>query len=413
MKKYEIWLDKIIESSLCLMIFAIPFSKSMVEIFFMSAITFWVLKRISSYKLHASLINLFKPINTKLNVPICFFAFIGLFSTLISISPSLSVKGFFLKLLKSLMLYFITVEIINNGKKLKNILVAIFVSIILTCADGIYQLITGMDLMRHYPLWAGRMQSSFGNPNSFASWLTIMIPLALGLSCFNFSNKYFWLKKYILWLLICVLIFCLVLTHSKGAWIAVFLSVVFLAILQKRGRGAIIIILGLLILMLVFLPHLSEYINDYMTHSESNRLTLWIESLAIIKDFPLLGCGLNTYSIVAPNYKIVEWGGIYPHNSYLQMAAETGLLGLGAFLWIIITIFKTSSANLKKINDKFYSALLSGLLAGLFAFLAHSFVDTDLYSLQLRYLMWFVIGLIVAVQKVALDEKSKSGEYNV
>ena len=85
------------------------------------------------------------------------------------------------------------------------------------------------------------------------------------------------------------------------------------------------------------------------------------------------------------------------------MAAETGLLGLGAFLWIIATLFKTSLANLKKINDKFYGAILIGLLAGLFAFLCHSFVDVDLYSLPLRYLMWFVIGLIFAVQRIALS----------
>ena len=84
----------------------------------------------------------------------------------------------------------------------------------------------------------------------------------------------------------------------------------------------------------------------------SHRIVLWKEAIAIIKDHPFLGCGLNTYSIVAPKYKIAEGGGIYPHNSYLQMAAETGLLGLGAFLWIIIILFRTSLSNLKKISNQ-------------------------------------------------------------
>jgi O-antigen ligase len=94
------------------------------------------------------------------------------------------------------------------------------------------------------------------------------------------------------------------------------------------------------------------------------------------------------------------------------MAAETGLLGLGAFLWIMITLFKNSLADLKKINNRSYNSILIGLLAGLFAFLVHSFVDTNLFSLKLRYLMWFAIGLIVALRRIALKEESDSREYN-
>ena len=132
------------------------------------------------------------------------------------------------------------------------------------------------------------------------------------------------------------------------------------------------------------------------------RAEVWGEAISIIKDFPLFGTGLNTYAVVGPHYKSFERGGYYPHNSYLHMAADSGLLGLGAFLWIIFTLFKTSLTNLKKIDDKFYNALLAGLLAGLFAFLIHSFVDTNIYTLQLGNLMWFIMGLIVAVQRIAL-----------
>ena len=135
------------------------------------------------------------------------------------------------------------------------------------------------------------------------------------------------------------------------------------------------------------------------------RQELWQEALSIVKDFPLLGSGLNTYAIVAPAYKITRTTGFYPHNSYLHMAAESGLLGLGAFLWIMISLFKASLANLKKIDNRFYGAILIGLLAGLFGFLAHSFVDVNIYTLQLGNLMWFIMGLIVAVQKVALWDK--------
>ena len=148
-------------------------------------------------------------------------------------------------------------------------------------------------------------------------------------------------------------------------------------------------------------------IYSVLTFVEPTRSSLWREAIAIVKDFPVFGCGLNTYSIVAPAYKraAVE-AGIYPHNSYLQMAAEMGIVGLSAFLWLIFRLFMSSLKNLKNIKDGLYSNVLIGLLAGLAGFLVHSFFDVNLYALQLVTLMWFIMGLIMAVQRIALEEQN-------
>ena len=52
--------------------------------------------------------------------------------------------------------------------------------------------------------------------------------------------------------------------------------------------------------------------------------------------------------------------------------------------------------NLKKDYDRFYGAIETGLLAGLFGFLVHSFFDTNLYSLPLAVLFWAFAGLAAA-----------------
>ena len=141
--------------------------------------------------------------------------------------------------------------------------------------------------------------------------------------------------------------------------------------------------------------------------TKNTRIKLWQEALSIIKDFPMLGSGPNTYTAIIQVYKKpLPYTGYYPHNCYLHMAAEMGILGLGAFIWVVVTLFKVTLANLKMINSGLYGALLLGLLAGLFGFLGHSFIDTDFYTLQLGNLMWFVMGLIIAVQKIALGENS-------
>ena len=68
--------------------------------------------------------------------------------------------------------------------------------------------------------------------------------------------------------------------------------------------------------------------------------------------------------------------------------------------------------NLRKIKSVFYKNILLSLLAGLFGFLVHSFFDVHFYALQLATLMWFIMGLIIAVQRIALKEESSPGGSN-
>jgi len=130
----------------------------------------------------------------------------------------------------------------------------------------------------------------------------------------------------------------------------------------------------------------------------SGRYSYWEEAMNMVKDYPMFGAGLNTYSIMGRSYKI-SWGG-YPHNCYLQMAAEIGLLGLVSFLWILIIIFRKSIQNFYSIKSLFLRELLAGTLAGFGGFLIQSFFDTSFYSVQLGSLMWIVMGLIIAIQRV-------------
>ena len=136
------------------------------------------------------------------------------------------------------------------------------------------------------------------------------------------------------------------------------------------------------------------------------RTGFWAEAVKIIKDYPYFGAGLNTYSRVIHQYKI-NWGG-YPHNCFLQMAAEIGLLGLGSFLFMIFILFKRSIQFFASCKDFFVKAVLLGAVTGLLGFLIQSTFDTTLYSLQLSNLMWIMMGLIVAVQIMPQEKATYS-----
>lgn len=387
--------DKVAEYSLYGLIFTLPVSKSLVEIFFTVALVSWIVKRL--------LLKSFTPVHTKLNIPVVVFVLISFLSAVASVSLFLSFKGFFFKLLEWVMIYFMAVEIINTREKLGNTVVMMLLSAFIVSIDGIAQAVTGKDFFLNYSLIAGYIiRASFDSPNGFGAWIVVMLLLAVSLACFS-ENK----KRHLLWILICPLIFCLVSTYSRGAWAAGFLSLMFLGLIRSKK---LFVIAVLLILILPFIAPASvkQRADSIMKISRTNtdRFTLWQEALNITRDFPLLGSGINTYASVAPRYKLTEATGVYPHNSYLQMSAESGILGVGAFLWILAALFKTSLGNIKRGGSGLCASVLPGLLAGLFGMLIHSFVDTDIYSLQLGNLIWFLMGLVVAVQKVAFQESN-------
>ena len=200
------------------------------------------------------------------------------------------------------------------------------------------------------------------------------------------------------------MIFCLVFTYSRAAWLAVTLSMILLGLFRSK-KLLVIMLITVLILPFIASHYTRQRLSSIVEPSPGDnvRFTLLREALNIAEDFPFLGSGLNTYAAIAPYYKLAEDTGCYPHNSYLHMLAESGTLGLVSFLLILIILFRTSMKNAKRINDKFYGAVLMGLLAGLFGFLVHSFLDVNIYSLQLGNLMWFIMGLIIAVQRVSFQ----------
>lgn len=411
--------------SLCIMIFVLPFSKSMVEVSFVIALISWALKRILSRKPDTSPTSLFKPVSTPLNLPLYLFALLGYLSMVTSISIFLSLEGLFFKMLEGVLIYFIAAETINDRKKLNLVLVFMASSILLTCVDGIFQYVTGRDFIRNYHPIYNRIQASFGDPNSLGGWLAVMFPLIL---CFgitkrkHFSGK---IARFLIWVLICMAAFCLTMTYSRGAGVGTALALFFLGVLKKNKFLIVAIPVVVAVSFVISVPVKERLLMIWpftvpsdikgrlfltATSMELSRVNLWREALSIMKDFPIFGCGLNTYSVVAPGYKTSLGGGYYAHNSYLQMAAEMGVAGLAAFIWMLIRLFKASLKSIKAAKDGFYSDLLTGLSAGMLAFLVHSFFDVHFYALQLAVLMWFIMGLIIAVWRIASTEEDKQVE---
>ena len=373
----------------------------------------------------------FKPLCTPLNRPIAIFVLACLLSSLMSQYPHLSWEGFFFKLIQNILLYVCFMEAVNSGPRLKAFLTVFLISLTLVSIDGLSQAFWGIEFIRGHNEIPNRVYACFKQANDFASYLIVGVVLTLSILLFWFFSKDYvpkvfygkgkmlnwsvaWAPKIWVYILFLLLITCLGLTYSRGAWLGFFLALALIGF--QRPKSIPVLFFIAIFFWIIFFPNMKQsrnvsFVSDNVElagneqFSGMGRIHIWKEAIAIIRDYPVFGCGLNTYTEIGPKYK-VDWGG-YPHNCYLQMAAETGLVGLLAFLWLVFNFFKEALKALSRaVNQPFWYSVLLGLAAGVAGFLFHSFLDTNLYSVQLTNLFWATIATAMAIQKYVLPSDS-------
>jgi O-antigen ligase len=194
----------------------------------------------------------------------------------------------------------------------------------------------------------------FGNPNLLAGYMVIALPVITGLllanvnkvSIFAFHHKYAYFLKLFLYIIsIITILFVLYLCKSRGAWLALAggtVSFLILLVLNNKKRLTMLIlsiaVIGTIIFSLFLVPIAEELILDV-------RPFIWLGTLKMIKAHPIIGSGIGTYLINYPNYRSKEYflfshtigeerGWLaqdvtdHAHSEYLEIAAETGLVGL-------------------------------------------------------------------------------------
>lgn len=100
--------------------------------------------------------------------------------------------------------------------------------------------------------------------------------------------------------------------------------------------------------------------NEHGESSVAMRTLIWGKTIEMIKNHPVIGFGPGQWQIIIPKYGVDEFNENLrngtltfqrPHNDFLWIAAETGILGLIGYLIFIITTISISIANIKKSTD--------------------------------------------------------------
>ena len=285
-----------------------------------------------------------------------------------------------------------------------------------------------------------RAFGTFGQPNPFAGFMGLMLPLALMGAYVQLSSVLTAYRKtrVIQWhtaaLLVCfgfaaaMISAALLASWSRGAWLGTVVAVaVMLFALPTRTARGLAAALGVALLTAALwqgglLPRslvirLTASADDFLTmqdvrgvdvsplnYAVVERIAHWQAALNMAQSNPVLGVGLGNYEIVYDQYRLMNWQEPlgHAHNFYLNTLAEVGMVGLGTYLvfWLVISIVTWRA---RAHPDSFARAIAVGLL-GSWAYLAvHSIFD-NLFVNNLFLHIGVLLG-IVAVLYRQLDQK--------
>ena len=417
-------IDAVIRVFLYILIFWLPYSPAVVESCVVTCLLLWIFKRCillispkgpagagTPKERLSGFVKGFKPELTFLNKPIAFFLAACILSVTNSAFFAQSLHNFFTKTLEWFVIYFLVVESFKTKKHVYIAFTVFIFTAFSTVLDSLSQFyITGKDIFLGYMIEIGsRATAGFKTPNGLGGYLTGVISIV---AAWIFLGQQELRYRLAAVTVLCFSIWSLVITFSRGAWIGVFFGGMFLlfSVLFPKKRLKLYFSLGLLwvtvflgISLLLILANGSdrELFTRYQTIQW--RFSVWSISGEMIKDKFFFGHGINTFMRVFQVYRgNFMMGPTYAHNCYIQLAAETGIVGLCCFFWMVATVFHQSLGKLNADfqQDRNLRALAIGLLSGIFAFLVHSFFDTNFYSLQLSVYLWFMIGMLVVIVRI-------------
>lgn len=330
--------------------------------------------------------NLIKQ-NLKIIILIILFLLAGIISVVISSDKRTSLgilKGW---IFDPILLFGLIALNVQNSDDFKKIIYGLNLGGIIVSLWGISQFFGFDYLLPHQKadpfnsfqsyLASHRAFGPFESPNYLGMYLAPLASLTLG----------YWLKSRKQLFPLFIMLFGLFLTKSISAWLGFFVALTFLFWLyltpQKRAVFLVLVILAIVAsTVFIFNYRPARIIDSFLARKE-----VWRVSYVLIKKHPVLGIGLGRFkevynqTIAFVHFPPINWIQLHPHNLFLALWLNMGVLGLLSFLLILYLFFK------KLVVHQYY------LISAMLAMLVHGVLDTTYFKNDLSALFWIIMGL--------------------
>ena len=256
-----------------------------------------------------------------------------------------------------------------------------------------------------------RAAELFGSPNLLGGFLALAIPPIVALA----ASENLWWRRLSGYVLVVAAMVGLAFTYSRGAMIGTAVGLLVLLPVLKRGR----LTLGLALTAAIVttagnvLVRVQSVAAPESDPAFTSRLEIWGAALRLVAEHPLVGVGLGNFvaayrNLLIPDLPVIPYSLTLPeqaHNLFLNLAVEVGLVGAGAFAWLLAVGF-LRTWQVSRSADRRVKLWSMGLAAGLVALLIHTIVEVVVYQGFVAILLFTYLGMMDALMR--LDRAARS-----
>ena len=335
--------------------------------------------------------------STPLNRQIVAYAFAAFFATGLGMIAGrvevLAGSLFVLKYIQYFVIYLMVVNNLRERRQFERLLLALLATAGIASLIGIRQIPAGQRVSAPF-------EGPRAEPNTFGGYLILMLALVAALYLTSES----WRRKFLLASLAIVITLPLFFTLSRASYVALIPLAGALFVFSDRKRllaalFAVVLVLTPLVAPRAVVDRVTFTISQPFHRDQvqvagvrldtatSARVKDWGQ--AVLEDWPknpLFGVGVTGYRFIDAQYP--------------RVLAETGLVGLAAFLWLQVGLFRLARARLKAARDPLFKGVSLGFLVGFIALLAHSIGSNTFIIVRIMEPFWFLAGMVVMIPEL-------------
>jgi O-antigen ligase len=339
-----------------------------------------------------------------------------------SIWPGGALEVFTDYYLKTFLVFVLMVNTLTTPQRLERINWLIVLCMGYIAARGVLNYARGINFVEDGRL-AGPVSGMFGNPNDLAMNMVTFLPAA---AIFAISRHQPILRRVIAAGIVVLMMATIVFTKSRGGALGLFVMLLALVVLgTKVRRGFAAIAIGSILLGMPFMPasfwtRMASMFDEQVdrqqfTGSSEARRVVMTEGINTFLERPFTGVGAGQFKNYNPPGRKERWR--ETHNALIQAAAETGILGLLAFSFLILRAGVAAAATRKMLKrprrrdpdplgavmsatdrDTLYAhtvAMTTGLIGW--------FTCSMFGSLAFNWTFYYLLALVVAARELTRD----------
>jgi len=318
---------------------------------------------------------------------------------LVALKSSISQLRFFL--------FAIFIKIYFDNSNLKNFIKFFTTILLFVSFDTIYQYFTGYDI---FGLQTGqfltnpnRLSGPFGDELIVGHYISALCIPIFYYFVFNFDT-YSFKNKILIGAILLIFSVSILLSGERMSFIVYAFSIIILFFIKSKLKNFIFFLIALFFVsFFVFktIPSVHErfksFSQDLKRFDDSNHGKLFLGAINVWHNHKIFGTGLKNYRIECPkiNTKKNYICSTHPHNLYLEILSETGVIGMFFVIFLIINLLIKSLSLIYKEKIKKNISFYLGSFVYVFVFLIPFKSHGSIFSTFNSAIFWFHVGIVL------------------